>query len=102
MTIILAVAAISILLTIFAAISADYDPGSVILFGIIATFVVTLLAAMLVDGYTSRAAFAAETACMARRQQPVRQSFTTNVVCVPASRDTRNDTTTVNLRTEGR
>jgi hypothetical protein len=102
MIIILIVAVIGIVITTFWAIAEDYDRGAIVAFGFILTLVATFLAALLVDGITSRAAFAAETACMVKRQQPVRQTFTTNVICVPASRDTRNDTTTVNLRTEGR
>ena len=37
-------------------------------------------------------------ACQAKRMEPARPWYSTDVTCIPASRDTRSDTLTINSR----
>lgn len=68
--------------------------------GIVGYSVSALIVGLIQEIYFSRVAFAATTACEAKRMEARRMAFSANVVCVPIQLATRNDTTTVNLNTK--
>lgn len=97
MTFLVILAAFFMLLTITFTAVEDYDRVPVFLGCLMASLVLWVLVALMVDWlYYDRQAFAATTACEAKRMEARRQTFSANVVCVPAYRGTKNDTLQVN------
>lgn len=70
--------------------------------GLLLSIIIALLvflAGFLVDAvWFERASFADRVACEARRMEARRQTLSSNVVCVPAYRATKNDTLTVDAK----
>lgn len=99
MNILIAVVVLGLVLTIIAAVG-DHDSVPTAIMGILATGLAALVVGVVLEIFYGRQAFAATTACEARRLEARRQAFSANVVCVPAYRATKNDTTTVNLNTQ--
>lgn len=65
-----------------------------LLITIVAALAFTLLALLVDQGYGVKSE-EKQIACYSKRMDAKRVSFTTNVICVPRSLDTRNDTLTV-------
>lgn len=76
------------------------DVGLNALLALLVAAIIAVLGAvalMAIDGlYFERRAFVATTACEAQRMQARRKFLSSQVVCVPAYRGTKNDTLTVN------
>jgi hypothetical protein len=97
----IAVLVVGLILTVAAVVAGDgYDWAFQAVIGVVATAIATLIVAVAVDGYYERNSFSARVACESQRMQAKRQSFSANVACVPAYRETKSDTTTINLNTK--
>lgn len=99
MWILFVVAAIGVICSVYAAHD-DFEPFTLLLFGLFLTTLATVGTGALLDTYYRRNSFTAITACETKRLAARRQFLSTNVVCVPGYVATRNDTTTVNLNTK--
>lgn len=71
----------------------DSLPGCLI--AVLVLGILSIGAAVVVDGFYGRAAFDETTACEAQRAVARRKAFSTKVICIPENR--RQDTTTVRL-----
>lgn len=94
----LVILAVALLLGVIALTVADtYDRVPVFCGSLLAAAVIWIVAAVLVDWlYYHRQTFSARVACEAQRMEPRTKSFSTEIVCVPAYRATKNDTLQVN------
>lgn len=75
----------------------EFDAGAFNFFGTIVVIIILAILWPIVDSFYARSAFEETAACSAKRMTSARKSMTTNVICVPAYRDTKNDTLTVNV-----
>lgn len=97
MTFLVILAVVLLLIPLIVAVFEKYDRVLVFISIFCFCAIIWIAAALLVDWlYYSRRAFDAVVACEAKRMEPRRLSFTSNVTCVPAYRATKNDTLQVN------